>query len=195
MLEHLGQLDCSPDVVLNVKVPEGFEFYALYPEQYCASAVRWAAEHRFVQARRAVVVGIRSIGTTLSVLVTAALDANDWQAHRFTIRPSGDAFRRQAVVAGADRGDAERGLIVDEGPGLSGSSMAAVARSARGGWVAARPRGLFSRPRSGTRALGNTVSATIVGVHSPRLHSGHPTSVEQSLVAGFSPGKNRRDLP
>jgi len=129
MLERLGQLDCSPDVVLNVKVPEGFEFYALYPEQYCASTVRWAAEHSFVQGRRAVVVGIRSIGTTLSAVVAAALDANGWQAHRFTIRPGGDVFKLQALVARADRGDAEWGLIVDEGPGLSGSSMAAVAEA------------------------------------------------------------------
>src|SRR4051812_26576889 len=86
MREQLEQLDSPPDVVLTVKVPEGFEFYALYPEQYCASAVRWAAEHHCA-APQAVVVGIRSIGTTLSALVAAALNANGWQAHRFTLRP------------------------------------------------------------------------------------------------------------
>src|SRR5690606_3436750 len=56
--------DVPFDAELSIKVPEGYEFYALYPEQYCESARRWLDEHR--SAKSALVAGIRSIGTSLS---------------------------------------------------------------------------------------------------------------------------------
>jgi hypothetical protein len=59
----------SEDPVLTVKIPEGFEFYALYPEQYCAAALRWCEERQGAATKRGMVVGIRSIGTTLSALI------------------------------------------------------------------------------------------------------------------------------
>lgn len=114
---------------LTVNVPEGFAFYALYPEQYAAAAARWVIEHAGVSPRRAVVVGIRTIGTTLAAVVTAALAASHWQAHSLTVRPGGHPFARHVDIPAAHIGRADWGLVVDEGPGLSGSSMVAVAEA------------------------------------------------------------------
>lgn len=112
---------------LMLKVPEGFAFYSLYPEQYILAAEKWAGE---IGARqKAVVIGIRSIGTTLSAVVTETLRARGWRAHRFTVRPTGHPYHRSTTIARAQIRDAEFALIVDEGPGLSGSSMAAVAQA------------------------------------------------------------------
>ena len=52
---------------VTVKIPEGFAFYALYPEQYIVSAQKWA--RRTEGPSRALVIGVRSIGTTLSAVV------------------------------------------------------------------------------------------------------------------------------
>jgi len=107
---------------LHVKFPEGFEFYTLYPEQYIAAAEQWA---RHAQSKPVLVVGIRSIGTTLSAVVKAALEAGGFQAFRITCRPYGHPFsRRVELNVGAT--DFDQAIAVDEGPGLSGSSMAAV---------------------------------------------------------------------
>jgi hypothetical protein len=114
---------------LRVKVPEGFEFYALYPEQYCASALHWAAEHSWANSKRVAAIGIRSIGTSLSALVAATLRAAGWRAHRFTVRPTGDPFHRETKINPGELSGADWALVVDEGPGLSGSSMAAVAQA------------------------------------------------------------------
>jgi len=74
------------------------------------------------------VIGIRSIGTGLAALVAAALGA----APPVTLRPVGHPFRREVRIADAlaDPLLAEPNrhfAIVDEGPGLSGSSFFAVA--------------------------------------------------------------------
>lgn len=117
----LGRADCA----LSIKVPEGFQFYCLFPEQYCASALRWAAEREGAQPRKAVVVGIRSIGTGLSAVVKAALERVGWAAERCTVRPTGHPFARQVQLDIPSK--ARHAIVVDEGPGISGSSMAAVA--------------------------------------------------------------------
>lgn len=118
-------------VRVTVKLPEGFAFYALYPGQYCAAAVRWAAEQR--EKSPVLVVGIRSIGTTLSAVVCAALRALGWDPRRVTVRPGGHPFSREAELprgcATAELAAAGWALVVDEGPGLSGSSMAAAAQA------------------------------------------------------------------
>jgi len=127
--ELLDWLNNFSEVDLAVKVPEGYEFYALYPDQYCASALRWAEEHASALPKRAAVAGIRSICTGLSAVVQTALEHAGWEIHRFTVRPSGDPFRRKAALRREDLRLAEWALIVDEGPGLSGSSMASVAEA------------------------------------------------------------------
>ncbi len=107
---------------LTIKLPEGFGHYALYPESYYEAASPLAG-------RTVDVVGIRSIGTTLAAMVAAALCA----PCPATVRPTGHPFDRKLAWADGNRlslrPDAEL-AIVDEGPGLSGSSIVAVADAA-----------------------------------------------------------------
>ncbi len=110
---------------LRVKEPEGFTFYALFPEQYCVSAQRWSDEHRG-QRGTVLVIGIRSIGTTLSAVVASVLNAEGWETKRLSVRPSGNPSERTVCFQPPD---SDWALVVDEGPGLSGSSMAAVAEA------------------------------------------------------------------
>lgn len=106
---------------LELRTPEGYAYYALYPEAYIEAARRL----KLTAAPR--VIGIRSIGTSLAAVVAGALDAPS----AVTIRPCGDPFQRTIAVDP----ELERNLlagdphyvIVDEGPGQSGSSFAAVA--------------------------------------------------------------------
>src|ERR1051325_11892975 len=86
----------SADLVL--KVPEGFEFYALFPEQYLASACAWLKDHASCGTGHALVIGIRAIGTTLSALVGAVLRAAGWQTTRLTVRPTGHPFARTVTI-------------------------------------------------------------------------------------------------
>ena len=117
----LGEIPWVPQVDLpgevELRLPEGFAFYAVYPEAYVEAArrLRLSAPPR--------VIGIRSIGTTLGATVAATLGA----APPLTLRPFGDPFARQVELPrGVPESDAHY-LIVDEGPGLSGSSFGAVA--------------------------------------------------------------------
>lgn len=120
----------EPDAHVTLKVPEGFAFYALFPDGYCAAARRWLDDHATSLSRRALVVGVRSIGTTLSAVVAATLAAGGWHVRRATVRPAGHPFDRKVAVPrklAAPLHPEDWGLVVDEGPGLSGSSMASVA--------------------------------------------------------------------
>jgi hypothetical protein len=106
---------------VQLRTPEGFAFYAVYPEPYIEAARRLS----LIAPPR--VIGIRSIGTALAAIVAAALEA----PAPLTVRPYGDPFaRRIAIAPEVERellsGDAHY-VIVDEGPGLSGSSFGAVA--------------------------------------------------------------------
>ena len=58
-----------PETV-TVSVPEGFAYYALYPEMYRIAAREFAREQR---PRAAVVIGIRSIGAALAAVVAEEL--------------------------------------------------------------------------------------------------------------------------
>jgi hypothetical protein len=103
--------------VVELRLPEGFAFYAVYPEAYAAAArkLRLSGPPR--------VIGIRSIGTTLGAVVAAALQAPP----PLTVRPFGDPFARQVELPAELIERGAHYLIVDEGPGLSGSSFGAVA--------------------------------------------------------------------
>jgi hypothetical protein len=119
-LEALARLPLPEHVEL--KRPEGYAFYALYPESYLQAASALAG----VSPLR--VVGIRGIGTGLAALVAAATAA----PRPVSVRPTGDPFRRQVNLcedlAAELAGDPVwRIAIADEGPGLSGSSFGAVA--------------------------------------------------------------------
>jgi hypothetical protein len=116
---------------LNLSVPEGFCYYALHPLDY-ADLLR---EH-CADSCAAAIIGIRSIGTTLSAVVRAGFEQHGTPASRITVRPSGHPFDRKLSVdehlrrwiAEQSQRDA-RFYIVDEGPGLSGSSFLAVAEA------------------------------------------------------------------
>jgi len=125
-LRRLDLSEALPDAV-ELRVPEGFAFYALYPEAYAEAArrLKLSAPPR--------VIGIRSIGASLAAVVAAALDAPKF----VTVRPFGDPFAREIAVDPAlerELLDVEAHyVIVDEGPGQSGSSFGAVAD-----WLEAR---------------------------------------------------------
>jgi hypothetical protein len=115
---------------LTVATPEGFAYYALHPMRYADASEQIEVE------RDAVVVGIRSIGTTLSAIVAAALRARGKTVTRITVRPEGHPFDRtlrwsdaQLAVVRGGSGAGARFVIVDEGPGLSGSSFLSVAEA------------------------------------------------------------------
>jgi len=112
-------------------VPEGYAYYGLFPETYLCAAVRCA---RALRMEHGVCVGIRSIGTSLSAVVSAALEELGVQVLSLTVRPRGHPFDRRlrltpALEALLRDHAAEPFLVVDEGPGLSGSSFAGTARA------------------------------------------------------------------
>lgn len=112
------QGDWPPTV--DMRVPEGFAYYAVYPEVYAEAARRL----KLSGAPR--VIGIRSIGTTLGAVVAASLGAPP----PVTVRPFGDPFARGIALDAALERELLEGnahyVIVDEGPGQSGSSFGAV---------------------------------------------------------------------
>jgi len=124
-------LQLVPPDQLPISAPEGFAYYALHPLAYAEVAKKISNLSGTVA-----VVGIRSIGTTLSAVVTAALRSAGKNATRITVRPHGHPYNRelqfsseqkeiirQALAQNADF------LLVDEGPGLSGSSFLSVAEA------------------------------------------------------------------
>jgi hypothetical protein len=111
--------------------PEGYAWYALYPEAYLEAAERALAAY---PARRVLCVGIRGIGTSLSAVVAAVAEDAGREVRSLTVRPRGHPFERRLVLAPSLRRFVHEwhdalALVVDEGPGLSGSSFAAVAES------------------------------------------------------------------
>jgi hypothetical protein len=119
----------ASSAVLSVHTPEGFAHYALYPEQYIEAALLWAADHAHDNEREVLVVGVRSIGTTLAALMGSVLRMRGFDARTTTLRPSGHPFARRARLEDTSIGRARLALVVDEGPGLSGSSMVAAAEA------------------------------------------------------------------
>lgn len=139
---------------LELRTPEGYAHYAVYPEWYVEAA-------RELAGGPWIVIGIRSIGTSLAALVGAALAAT----RVVTVRPVGHPYERtlalsdelraslhpgcgarSAAGAGAPVGESAparatalagdgapttsdavpRYAVVDEGPGRSGSSFLSV---------------------------------------------------------------------
>jgi hypothetical protein len=115
---------------------EGYAWYGLHPEAYIEAAKRFARAH---EPARVLCVGIRSIGASLSAVVGTTLEQLGWTVRSCTVRPRGHPFdRRLAVTQRLSDFLAtqwEHALVIDEGPGLSGSSFVAVADAlTRRGW-------------------------------------------------------------
>jgi hypothetical protein len=114
---------------VSLTVPEGFAYYAVYPEAYLEAARRC---HARLGDTTAVCIGLRSIGAALSSAVAAALEELGRQVRSFTLRPRGHPFSRQPIVESALQSlivqdPKARFLLIDEGPGISGSSLAGTA--------------------------------------------------------------------
>jgi hypothetical protein len=125
---HALRAEALPEAI-RMKAPEGYAFYCLYPELYGEAAQALAG-----QGNQLRVIGIRSIGTSLAPMVAAAVGSTRLPV---ALRPVGDPSARTlrlapslgAALAG---GSEVRFAVADEGPGLSGSSFAAVARFLQG---------------------------------------------------------------
>lgn len=118
-----------PDEI-PVAVPKGYAFHGLYPETYLRAAELLREDWQGVLR----VIGIRSIGTSLAAVVAAA---GKGEASA-TVRPGGPPFARTLeigvrlstkLLSAADAVGRRQPLfaIVDEGPGLSGSSFGSLA--------------------------------------------------------------------
>ncbi|HET9166418.1 MAG TPA: hypothetical protein VFP11_10500, partial [Candidatus Angelobacter sp.] len=115
---------------LSISSPEGFAYYALHPLAYSDVIQQISACDSLL------VVGIRSIGTTLSAVAAAAARARGISAERITVRPQGHPYNRTAEFTPEEIAAVSRAvsmgasfIVVDEGPGLSGSSFLAVAEA------------------------------------------------------------------
>ncbi|HTJ57747.1 MAG TPA: hypothetical protein VL418_09325 [Devosiaceae bacterium] len=127
-LAALGRLPLPESV--SCRRPEGYSFYAVYPEAYIEAAAQLGEVP--IQA-----IGIRSIGLGLAAVIAAATGA----AAPISVRPVGHPFQRQLSLSPALRrrllrlNPAAGFAVADEGPGLSGSSFFAVIDLLTGGGI------------------------------------------------------------
>jgi hypothetical protein len=133
-LERLGDLPSH----IRCAHPEGFSYYGLHPLDFADLISKVHSQLK----PRAAVIGIRSVGSTLGAVVTAALRARGMTAERTTVRPAGEPYERQVAFAPAQlrwmQSALEKNadfLVVDEGPGFSGSTFLSVARALRAAGV------------------------------------------------------------
>lgn len=118
---------------VRVSPPEGFAYYALHPADFAEVSAEWSDQGPVA------VIGIRSIGTTLSAVTTAALTSCGVRASRITVRPLGHPYDRKLELTISERRWVREQqkqnatfVAVDEGPGLSGSSFLSVAEALEG---------------------------------------------------------------
>ncbi len=113
--------------------PEGYAYYGVFPDMYLDAARRVARARR---PRQAACIGLRSIGTSLSAMAQAGLENEGCRVFSATVRPRGNPFDRQVVfgpeLATALSAPLDLVLVVDEGPGISGSSFAGTVRALHG---------------------------------------------------------------
>ncbi len=116
---------------LRLTTPEGYAYYGLDPQLYAELAAKLQ-----LTASGVAIIGIRSIGTSLSAIVRAALMRRQVRAERISVRPTGHPWKRTLALDANERAFVRAELareaefvIVDEGPGLSGSTFLAVVRA------------------------------------------------------------------
>jgi len=126
---QLLQLPVPPE--LRIAKFEGFAYYALHPLGYAEVLQKVPSLSETVM-----VLGIRSIGATLSAVTAAAARRAGHNERRTTVRPEGHPYYRETrfspqQLESITETAAKNGsfLIVDEGPGLSGSSFLSVAEA------------------------------------------------------------------
>jgi hypothetical protein len=125
-------------------VQEGFAYYALHPRKLATLLEQMLVDGALPGAgeRSVRVLGIRSIGVTLSAVACATLGLHGIDCRRISVRPEGHPYDRRLRSSQRlchwvrSAADAEF-LVVDEGPGISGSSFLAVAEALESCGVAA----------------------------------------------------------
>lgn len=124
----LDRIPRHPPAQISISPPEGFAYYALHPLDFSDLAAQVTLSSSTIG-----VIGIRSIGATLSALVVAALRRRGLRAERFTVRPTGHPYDRQTRFTASQQqriaqlvADGAEFLVADEGPGMSGSSFLSV---------------------------------------------------------------------
>lgn len=112
--------------------PEGFCYYGLNPLDFADMATYLRPRLR----PHAAVIGIRSVGSALGAVVAAALQAGNIDVERITVRPDGEPYTRTTRLGSTQLAWIARKLqcdsdflIVDEGPGFSGSTLLSVVRA------------------------------------------------------------------
>ena len=129
-LKRIERLAHAPEPAeLPTRTARGFAYDAVTPEQYITAA-RVLARERSVGS--VMCIGLRTIGSILGHVVAGSLRRCGVPASVRSLRPRGQPFERRVEVGPALRAAlANSGAacfaIVDEGPGLSGSSFASVA--------------------------------------------------------------------
>ncbi|HEY7096755.1 MAG TPA: hypothetical protein VH437_08530 [Terriglobales bacterium] len=116
---------------VEISPPEGFSYYALHPSDFGRLAL---VVH--TSKKPAAIIGIRSIGTTLSAIARAALASAGIPAARITVRPTGHPYQRKLRFTTSETAWIKEQksldamfLVVDEGPGRSGSTFLSVAEA------------------------------------------------------------------
>jgi hypothetical protein len=129
-IEQLAGTIDVPETI-SISPPEGFTYYALHPSDYARVVDRIALRSGIFA-----VIGVRSIGTTLSAVTTAALNAKGHRANRVTVRPTGHPYARTVQFSVEQErwiveqlSQSAEFLVVDEGPGRSGSTFLSVAEA------------------------------------------------------------------
>lgn len=129
-LKRALSLASIPDLVQLAR-PEGFAYYALHPLAFAEALTKLHG-----LPTRVAVIGIRTIGVILSAVTAAAARARGLSAERITVRPHGHPYNRVMKFSAQEiafvRQQAKMGaafLVVDEGPGLSGSTFLSVAEA------------------------------------------------------------------
>lgn len=127
-LDELGRLDLPREY--RVKTPEGYAHYALDPGAYAEAAAACVRDLGAARAGGAVVLGIRSIGTSLSAVVAAGVGST----RTATIRVRGESGDRRVLcddsllaLLRSWLDDAADVLLVDEGPGATGETFFSAA--------------------------------------------------------------------
>lgn len=159
--------------------PEGFSYYGLHPLSFVDFARQYSAQ----LSRTTAIIGIRTIGPVLSAVVMAALRQYGKEAERITVRPQGEPYHRHTnfdpvqarwITAGLER--AADFVIVDEGPGFSGSTFLSVARALEAAGVpASRIILVGSRPFELS-----THAASVVGAGQTRQYRRY--SIAQTIM-------------
>jgi hypothetical protein len=113
---------------ITANTAEGFAYYGLYPEQYLLAAGQFVRER---SPQEVICIGIRNIGAILAHVVAGAIERLGAASRVITVRPRGHPFDRRLHLSDRLRDELRNHrshwfAVVDEGPGLSGSSFAAA---------------------------------------------------------------------